>query len=408
MMLWQCPGHREVLDEIFEKLKKGLEHIIIYLPCWRMDEFWNSVRSVNELYRYPFAFPISLPLDSPYDYLARCAVDPSKFDKTKLMEQPMNKENICLLIPADSPHSLEQEWIDFIEELNAQTSDYLNRQRIISGSADSSISLPWRLLIILPTYFNSPKNDTNLETYLWSGITRKSDLFYAIERCTEEYNVINTSSRLWLDSICQGLGMRDASLCPYFFKDPPLDEEEVLKKLKDYPFLKMDADLINSVRAVDDGSYQERDFRKEMKELQDYGIFDLDCRNVKGLHPAALAQADCKKAITRLLWQGQIRTYLPLVQEVISFIQTRLNLCYGDDWDKKDPNYSGFEMDIGPLTKYINIYFKKDCDYELLNLAACWCFVRNELAHGRLICLEKAIEAVEIYEKLRKIHGSCL
>lgn len=402
MLLWQCPHPREFLDEIFEILQKGERHVVIHLPYWRMEEFNNALYNANKRYRYPLDFPVPLAEASPYENLRQCALKPEDFFKAPLLSQEMQKENIVLSIPSQLSFELQEEWLKFMAEISSETRQYQESLSGQEGTAEQQIPLPWRLLILAPAHFPSPKPETSLEIFLGSGLCTQSDLEYAIENCVSKSGIRNLSSRLWLEAICKGLGMRDVGLCSFIFRELPLDMEEIMAMLRTYPLPELDYDTINCIISLDDGSEQIRDLWRERQWLRDIGILESDCRNRESLHPAALARANRPHAIKRLLVEGQIRIYLPMVQEIHNFIYQQLSKICGDDWHKRySENYSGMDMEIGPLANYMSTYLKGECGEALLELAYLWRDVRHTVAHSRFLDYEIARDAVDLYEALR-------
>lgn len=404
MTIWQCPHYREFLESIWEELQKGDHHLVIQLPAWQIGELRDAIYAFYKRYHYSMAFPVSEANISPEEYLRQCALEPDSFSLDNLTERKMVSENILLALPEDMEEEAREKWNEFFDKLSSDAREY--QKRFFGDNEDfrQALPLPWRLLALMPTHFPSPKPETSLEIFLGSGMAMRSDLEYAIESCLMESNIRRESSRLWLKAICQGLGTRDVGLCRNIFEFLPLDLDEVMEMLKACPFPEMDEAVIRAVIAIDEGNTQNGCSFSERQNLRDYGILENDCENMERLHPVALARANRPYSVYRLLLQGQIRTYLPMVQEVQAFIHEELERLCGSGWHTMESEkYPGLAMEIGPLAGYMSRWLKGCCGYDLLNLAFLWRDLRNNVAHGVLLDYEHARDAVDLYEALSRL-----
>lgn len=404
MLFWKCPHPREFLDFIFETLRQGDHHAALLIPHWKISGFSDALHAANQKYRYSLDFPVISADADPLDCFRQCAEDPDGLELKDLQGRAMRKDNLIIALPTGLDASGQERWLGLIKKLSADAKEYHER---VSGSAeDAYFTLPWRALFIIPSHFPDPEPETSLDIILADGRASQSDLEYAIENCVEEFALSKAWSRIWLEAVCQGLGIRDVSLCPHMFRELPMDLDGVMDALRSFPFPELDEELKRSVIELDNPAAQDNNLWIAKRLLRDLGILELDCHRVERLHPAALARAGRSRSIERLLVQGQARVYLPLAQEAHAFICGRLSHIFGGGWHTLDPaNFPNPDIEIGPLAFYIDKVLKRSRGQDLTDLkdlAFLWREARNTIAHGRLLDVATAREAVELYEELRK------
>lgn len=379
------------MDYIFGILQCGDRHLAIYLPTFRMQSFAESFCAYGRKY-YDGIFharaEYGLP---PLDCLGQCFDNPEGLSLDNLTSGKALASNILLELPEAMDDALWTEWELFFDSLCRSARQYVDYEK----------PLPWRALILVPYHLPSMRPESNLEIILGSGIFRTSDLEYAIERNLMENGIKSTSSRLWLSSLCHGLGRADPEICNAIFRDLPLDRDDIISMLEDYPLGNIDNEIKKIIISFDKAGNPAQCPYWEKSLLQDLGILEFDTDDNCKLHPAALAKAKRSNSIERLVVQGQTAIYLPLVQEAHNFICRRLGIACGEAWNKHSPeSWHGIEIDIGPLWGYMNAFLRGCCGEDLLELAGLWRNVRHRLAHGNMLDYIEARDAVELYEVL--------
>ena len=412
MTIWECPHPEKFLDEIFSTLQNGDRHVLIHLPIWRLAGFQDALWDASQSRRLHLHFPEAPNARRPLELMRGLSLKPDDFQAADPASWEPKSENIALAIPSELNAGEVKEWLGFIEAAAASGREFHERMGGLEKEG-ALLPLPWRLIFLAPAHFPSPKPETSLEIFLASGLCGQSDLEWAVERCaSDQGGRLEASSRLWLESICKGVAMRDVGLCASVFKALPLDLPDVMDMLMAYPFHELGKELAREVIAVDEGNEQGPESWRARERLREMGILDLDCRGWEALHPSALAQANRRQTVEGLLRQGQVRVYFPLAQDAHSFIVQKLDKCCDPDWRRKSlqwhketnqyVNESDTCLGIGPLAEYMARHLKGVCGGDLLELARLWQNIRNEIAHDRLLKFEDTVDAVDLFEEMRQ------
>lgn len=392
MNVWECPNARGQMDEFYEILKTGQKHIVYILPRFRMAGFAAGFCEFSRRYYDDAAIAFCENNDIPVDCLGRFFGEDAGKTLNELMEKPASHITIMLVLPGNPDEKCAGRWIDFFQQLGAASKSCLER----------GYPLLWHILAVVPAQMPEPKPESALEFFLGSGIWRSSDLEYVVEQNIRDYEISAASSRLWLYALCLGLGRSDPGVCNAIFEAMPMNEEEILAMLASYEYEDLNDELKAAVIALDGGA--KKISWHELTLLRDYGILDFDADGKESLHPAALCRARRPQPIKRMVVQGQIRVYLPLVQEVHHFIQGRLKKLWGENWHKFDEAaFPNIQIDMGPLCAYMNKYLRGQCGADLLELARMWRDVRHTLAHGNILDFDTARSAVMLYEQMSGI-----
>lgn len=391
MNIWQSPGAREFMDEIFEILQSGNRHLVIYLPSFRMQSFVDGFGSYCRKYYGGILHIRAEDGQMPPDCLGQCFDNSGSICLENLGAARPLACNILIELPKVVDAAQWAEWELFFDALCCSAKQFI----------DYGSVLPWRMLILVPSHLPSMKPDSNLEIVLGSGFFRGSDLEYSIERNMDEYGVQSTSTRLWLSALCHGLARADPEICNAIFELLPISFQEIISLLEEYPLGNIDDEIKKIIISFDNMGRPVNTLDREKSLLQDLGILEFDTDNNYKIHPAALARAKRANSIERLVVQGQTGIYLPLVQEAHNFICRQLGILCGDGWNRHDPeSWPSIETDIGPLWGYMNVFLRGCCGGDLLELATLWRNVRHTLAHGNMLAFADARKAIMFYESM--------
>lgn len=389
MSIWQCPQGKAFIEKICDELFKGT-HYVVCFPKPHITRFlsafqtyakqmlggtktviWNGEQTLTDSLSSLFNCNIKNWLELPSYNLP-------------------NGISLLVLVISDSlPHECEQDFLHFLIHMKSHAHTLRDK-----GKTNAK----WNLLVISNPDVCIPKDDMDMRVLRWWGMLRPSDLEYAIEQNT--YPVLDSlddAMLCWFKALCRGFAVCDPELVETLFNHLPHNSKELRKAFDQHPFYTKEISVLAS---------QYTDIRELMVGrkipsakgiiLWSLGIFDLDCHGVPSIHPVALAAANRTEELERMAVNGQIKVYLPMVQQVLDFIRRYMSYTFGSDWDKKSTTYEGMEYDIGKLPKYLSTFFYHNIPKDIYSLASLWRKVRHLLAHGHMVDQETAEKAVRL------------
>ncbi len=398
MNLWSCPSAQEFMRDICSSMRTRDQFVCFVLPDPLRDGFIDAF--VNYSDNYLGDVPVCTlerreHLDS--DFLASFFPGKNLVSLADSFDHAGKSTYLLLTFPCDMDDS-EGFCKSFLEELVS-----LAEKRRKSGG-----TLLWRLLIVLPGHMRWPEASDCLVQRFWWGKLHPSDTEYAIEHCCQEVyqGSLKEWEYLWIYSLCQGLAVTDPLMALRIFQNLPLDLQEIQALLADHPLMHVE----NSVRQAIVRADTEAGTRYspvsppegDIRTLWSIGALDIRENGISVLHPAAVCVANRVSSLERLVVQGQIKVYFPIVQEVHTFLCAQLRKACGDDWHRRSDDFQNLKDEIGGLPRYMSSYLKGLHDPDLFTLAIKWRSIRNILAHGQSIQCQQAVEACRLYDELRR------
>ena len=394
MNLWDCPSARVFMAKACTMVRSSAKHVCLILPnpfIWDFAEAFRSFAAnhMGEVWQ----INVQTNQDPEQTFLCQ-----GFEEEGRNLEQALetNAQSMYLLLVFDPRTAPSEIYRKFCTQLATLSKLY----------KDTSGTLLWRVIFVWPASIPWPRADVCLETLFWWGQIHPSDTEYAIERFAEELNgIINEWEYTWLYALCQGLASSDPLLAEYIFKSLPISFEQIKQLLQSHPLALLDRQSRQAVIDLDTQARrrlaQENPPEGNLRLLWSQGALDIYPNGIVKIHPAAFYAANRSVALEQLIVQGQIKVYLPLVQEVHAFLCRQLEHACGSDWTKKDENFANITEEIGKLPRYMYENLKGKYDPALLDLAHYWRIIRNNLAHSHMIDCETAIQAGKLYAELR-------
>ncbi len=397
MNLWHCPSGKSFMRTVCQVLRTEEKFACVVMPWYHIPDF------VQEFIRYSQNY---------LGYAATSRVEPG-IDLTQALERCFSIESTGLddilsrpalamyLVLQVSPHLSHAEAAAVPKALEQVA-------HLAKIHKDDGRPLVWRLLVVLPASYPWPRADVCLEVFYWWGRVCQSDIEYALEQSCAELapGGFYEWEFFWLYALCQGLTVIDPLISVSLFTDMPTSAAEVYEMLQRHPVVDLDEETRKAVIDMDGQSiHANRALPPDgtLRLLWSRGAVDLAANGLVSIHPAALIAAKRFNSLERLVILGQIKVYLPLVQEVHAFLCSQLRKTCGCDWNKKSPDrYAGLNEEIGSLPRYMQDQLHgRYRPPELLDLAIQWRSIRNCVAHGRMIDCETALVAHKLFCRLR-------
>lgn len=400
MNIWNCPHGKAFMRSLCRTLEAGEKHVAIRLPERHLSSF------LKEFGPYATRFLGSIQKVVLEDGLSlEEALEPAFMPdggKNRAPEDCFSRmvsggPHLLVVLPPSARGTAPR-----LREFLALAADRARACR------DGDRRLPWAMAAVVPADFGGLEDDTGLEVRDWWGKLHPSDLEFAIEQALAD--ITNEASYCWYDALCKGLARMDPELVDAIFRNPPVSAAELADVLREGPTV-FDRELAERAWSYwqDPPAALRRDTppKGELETLLwERGALDIDCYGKPALHPAVLVAAGQEALLEKLVIQGQMQVYLPIVQEVHGFLCRNLAGICGPDWSGRDPeNFTSVEQEIGSLAFYMN-YLKDTLGMsiprELTDLAHIWREVRNTIAHGNMISCQLAIRAMLLYAEVRE------
>ena len=401
MNIWNCPHGKAFMRSLCRLQEAGDRHVMVRLPerhmpsflkefCGYSTRFFGTVQKVILEDDQPLAKSLapvfmSNGVDSPLleDYFTRTV---------------KNSPNLLLVLPPKSPVAAS-DCRKFLEMAAAHAKAF----------QDEDKRLLWSMVAVLPVQFDCPQEEIGLESWTWWGHLHPSDLEFSIEQALAD--ITNEAAYYWYSALCKGLARMDPELVDAIVLNPPTSVEELADVVQDSQAMFSPEVIDLACRYLQDPpSALRRDTlpKGEVEAaLWKYGALDINCYGKPSLHPAVLVAAGHKEQLEKLVIQGQMQIYLPLVQEVHNFLcRTLTDLC-GPDWSTRDTTkFQSVEQEIGALPLYMKTEFGMNIPKSLIDLAYTWREVRNVIAHNRMIPCYLTLRAVLRYGEARQEFSS--
>ncbi|MBQ7457426.1 MAG: hypothetical protein IJS54_07465 [Desulfovibrio sp.] len=394
MNLWKCPSAREFMQDVCQTVRIHDSHVCLVMPGLGINTFVQEFTAYAENYLSEI-IPIEIGKhnDPKACFLSAFQTASAIPGLEAVMDCCAQSTYLLLVVSKDvaDPKGM-------IADL-CQTIARLSKQK-----KDANATLLWRLIVVLPAHIPWPDETPSLKVNLWWGQIHPSDTEYAIEHCLRESipSALHEWEYLWLYSLCQGLAVIDPMIADTIFHQLPTCLEEIETLFDNHPVRKLSPEAQKAIIRLDTLGNIPQDQPKDgdVRLLWSLGALDMRENVSAMLHPAAYVAANRISSLERLVVQGQIKVYFPIVQEVHGFLCSQLQKSCGDHWNKYDPHFQTINDEIGALPKYMSLYLKGKHDPELYELACSWRAIRNSLAHGTMIQCQTAIDAHKKYRNL--------
>lgn len=385
MDMWLGPAGRDFFDGVYDALHNCHEHCAAVIPERLQRGFRSALlRFAQEWYgqiRIATLNPsISLLANLENEF---CVADKKPRDVKELSERHLREGQILAL--------------NFPCKTDAWRDEYLSYLKWISADAkrrkDTGEVANWSLLCILPPGHDF-KTDSGMRIMEWWGRHYPSDLEFAIERALRPQN-LGRPAYTWYYAICRGLGDAAPDLVEYLARLPLTDMESITTALAKHELC--DAEIAKLAKRYGVARCsRSMPPTGEARRLWNVGAFDISCQGEPTLHPAAMVACKLPGRLLHLVVSGQMQVYLPMAQQVFHWLIKRTREKIGDDWLNSIPEKPD---SIGKLAWTIGNYFRNEAEEEL-SLANCWKDARNNIAHGKFIPFNLAMNAVLEYDKL--------
>lgn len=395
MNIWYCPQGKAFMRALCRTLAKEVEHVVVSLPERHIPSFLTEFSSYGRKSLGPFMTvqiedgrPLAESLMPAFQTEGRDVVLLEDFPELQVKKG----STIVLRFPSHLSAN-RQECAGFLEIMAAHAKACKDRRE----------SPPWNLIALMPAQLPLPREEIGLKTFVWWGKLRPSDLEYAVEQ-TLEGLALNEAAYYWYYALCKGLAVMDPGLVEAIVSNPPVSARQLVEVVQGHELLRNDVgELARRYYEMGQSGINRQTLPHGIEAtLWHLGALDIDCYGNPALHPAALVAAGLETRLETLLVQGQMQVYLPLVQEVHSFLCRMLEKRFGADWGKKNTQkYDSVESEIGKLPFYMKEFFRRKISQELIDLAFQWREVRNTIAHGSIIPCKLALIAVARYKEFR-------
>lgn len=396
MNIWYCPQGKAFMRALCRTLEKEVEHAVVSLPERYIPSFLTEFSSYGRKSLGPF-LTVQIEAGRPLAESLMPAFQTEGGDEVLPLEdfpelQVKKGSTVVLRFPSQLA-AIREECFSFLEIMAAYA----------KACKDRGESPRWNLIAVMPAQWPLPREEIGVKTFVWWGKLRPSDLEYAVEQ-TLEGLALNEAVYYWYYALCKGLAVVDPELVEAIVANPPTSAEQLADVVHNHELLREDVgELAQQYYDMGQSEANRQTLPRGIEaKLWHLGALDIDCYGKPALHPAALVASGLLTPLENLLVQGQMQVYLPLVQEVHSFICRMMEKRFGADWGKQDlQNYDSVESEIGGLPFYMKEYYERKIPQELLDLAFLWRAVRNTIAHGSIIPCNLALIAVTRYKEFR-------
>ena len=399
MNLWACPNAKEFMRDICQLVRTNDQYACVIIPKNYVLDFAEQFINYSQNFLGDI-LRINIDAADNIESVFLDAAFPQSENPMSLhtaLETAAENMYLLLVISPDLQDPLEK-CREFFEHL---------AQLVKIRKDTCAETLLWRIIAVWPAHVMWPRAEVGLELRYWFSQIRQSDIEYVIERCwLEQGEQLKERELLWLYALCQGLATIDPMLSVDIFKNLPTSIDDIQAILEEHGLYNIDRDLRQKVIRMDSSASAKMSTalpptRGDAYDLWSHGALDVRTNGFPALHPAAIHAANRINSLERMVVQGQMKVYLPIVQEVHTFICTQLQKDIGDTWNKKDEKYSSLNEDICALPRYMSEYLKGRHDPELYDLAIAWRNIRNCLAHSHMLGCADLLCAYKLYEKLR-------
>lgn len=395
MSIWYSPHPKGFLRKLCQALATADEHCAVTIPRHLLQSFQEELLSYG---RKSLGELVSLRLDPDGTLLQNLSPLFTLSNKqeailSELADVPLKR---CRTLAIFLPETLlpwEDEFFTFVDEMTAHA----------KACKDQSRDLSWCMLVVIPFGRKVPREDIGLKLFHWWGCVHVSDVEYAIERAFGCYEEKERHLYCWFYALCKGVASMDPGLVDVFLQNLPTNIDSLIQCLRTHELnTKENGDLVqNYFRRTPPRLSRNEIPREYAAELWQHGILDIDSEGRPSLHPGALVAANQIEELERLVVKGQMQVYLPLVQEVHSFIYRKAEYWLGSGWDAKHKEaYPTLNSEIGPLAFCLENNYRKKIDRQYIETAKKWREIRNSIAHAQMIPFKNAVKAVADYQFL--------
>ncbi len=407
MILWQCPHPALFVKEVCETLDTLQDHCIVSMPSRLIPNFQEelifyckSTRGGNyiQLHQLEKAPPLR-------DALAPLFSDSKASSLADLKNKWLIGASTLIVTLPDQPLFIEKEFFDFlINDLMAHA----------KNCRDNAETLLWNMLVIAPADRKIPSQDIGLKVFLWWGRLHNSDVEYAIEDAFRNSFGLETKKKTldywWLYPVCKGISRSDPDLVEMVYRNAPQGMDDLMVVLSEHELnTEENGNLVKAFLDLDNSRYKltlNALPQGLAAKLWHKGILDLTFQGDITLHPAALLAAGYKNKLEKLIVQGQMQFFLPLVQEVHTLLWNKVEEYWGgnlEDLIPKDKNLESARDEIGPFYALLSYLYQKkgkSIPRVLHSAVKRWRQLRNDIAHIKMLSRQTIDDALTSYEEI--------
>lgn len=407
MILWQCPHPALFVKEVCETLDTLQDHCIVSMPSRLIPSFQEELVSYWKSTKGDYIRLHLLENETPLgDALAPLFSSGSEVSSLVDLKKNLLRGASTLVVTLPKqPLPIEKEFFDFlINDLMAHA----------KNCRDNAETLLWNMLVIAPADRKIPSQDIGLKVFLWWGRLHNSDVEYAIEDAFRNSFGLETKKKTldywWLYPVCKGISRSDPDLVEMVYRNAPQGMDDLMVVLSEHELnTEENGNLVKAFLDLDNSRYKltlNALPQGLAAKLWHKGILDLTFQGDITLHPAALLAAGYKNKLEKLIVQGQMQFFLPLVQEVHTLLWNKVEEYWGgnlEDLIPKDENLDSARDEIGPfyaLLGYLYHEKSKSIPHVLLSAVKRWRQLRNDIAHIKILSRQTIDDALTSYEEI--------
>ncbi len=277
---------------------------------------------------------------------------------------------------------------------------------------------PFLLLAVATPRFIPPAENVRLACHQWWGILNQIDVDLVTEESLNDFQPSSRAGYYWAKSLSRGVARHDPFLARRLVEEMPLTRREVIEVLLKHANgqTKPDPDFrLHLLPArISVMSQPSPPNNRTDRELWENGWIDWCADHGLIILSTAIALAGNEREIERRMVVGQQEVILPLVEHVRQAIVFWLEKTLGEKWLQilahglNSEEEEAIFCEITPLAQRLDRYPQKSTlpsGNVSARLANKWKYIRNQLAHGRLLPYAELDAALSYYDEFLENNG---
>ncbi len=397
-MDWKLPGPASFLDRCLEA-REHWKAAVLVTPVFLVEDFgWSDLKW--RLRDRGFGELEVIKVEDCERGPASSVANALGVDRVYSAEDLVASGNLpCSNIGITGLHGASRDlggaWCDFLKDFS----------RAVHRQADSSV---W-ILVLMPPTAEYPTSDTYMDVIPWWGRMTESDVSIATRERMEKFPPVSTAMRLWLESLCVGLGPTRLELIDRIIECTPIAKVDIKAMITEVldgvgvngrsPYARMPLEL-----AALTPPHPDR--RSEAATRWERGL--LDWSDVWGIEEIRFDD-DGKEVDSDWLDSRVCRGQKIVIGRAIDRIRLAVDLWiehrYGGRWDE-GLTYGDSKFETERREGILGLYRlaevldagRSDFPRPVLRLLRSWKHIRNDLAHNQAVEYRALEYAVIEYE----------